>query len=117
MRKGPRHPRGCHGYEKEVALRREVPARSAAQITDIIGRAHGWWLSERTVRVHLARTGVSRQVLLAEPAPAFGRFEDTRPNERWIDDVLVGPFIQHLSAATMDERQGVTLGEHQEWCS
>ena len=76
-----------------VVLRREVPARSAAQITDIIGRAHGVWLSERTVRAHLARQGVSRRVLLAEPARAFGRFEATRPNERWIGDVLVGPFV------------------------
>ena len=76
-----------------VVLRREVPARSAAQITDIIGRAHGVWLSERTVRAHLARMGVSRRVLVAEPARAFGRFEATRPNERWIGDVLIGPFV------------------------
>ena len=33
-----------------VRLRRAVPTRSAAQITDIIARAHGVLLSERTVR-------------------------------------------------------------------
>ena len=94
-------PRSDRGWPRDqaawlaeaVVLRREVPARSAAQITDIIGRAHGVWLSERTVRAHLARTGVSRRVLLAEPARAFGRFEATRPNERWIGDVLIGPFV------------------------
>lgn len=78
-----------------VLLRREVPARSAAQIVDIMGRARGVWLSERTVRAHLARMGVSRRVLLKEPARAFGRFEATSPNERWIGDVLVGPFVPH----------------------
>jgi hypothetical protein len=44
-----------------VRLRRAVPTRSAAQITDIIARAHGLLLSERTVRAHLARSGVSRR--------------------------------------------------------
>lgn len=58
-----------------VRLRREVPARSAAQITEIIGRAHGVWLKERTVRAHLARSGVSRRALTEEPARAFGRYE------------------------------------------
>jgi putative transposase len=76
-------------------LRREVPARSAAQIVDIIGRAHGVWLSERTVRAHLARHGLSRSVLTAETVKVFGRFEASRPNEIWIGDVLVGPFVPY----------------------
>lgn len=93
-------PRDQAAWLKEaVVLRRELPARSAAQITDIIGRAHGVWLSERTVRAHLARQGVSRRVLLATPARAFGRFEAARPNERWIGDVLVGPFVPFPRAA------------------
>ncbi len=61
-----------------VRLRRAVPTRSAAQITDIIARAHGVLLSERTVRAHLARSGVSRRELTSEPARAFGRFEASR---------------------------------------
>ena len=76
-------------------LRREVPARSAAQIVDIIGRAHGVWLSERTVRSHLARNGLNRAVLSPETVKVFGRFEASRPNEIWIGDVLVGPFVPH----------------------
>jgi len=90
--KGRAHPQWM---AEAVRLRRELPARSAAQITDIIGRAHGVWLSERTVRSHLAGAGVSRQELTAEPARAFGRYEATRRNERWIGDVLVGPFVPH----------------------
>ena len=76
-------------------LRREVPARSAAQIVEIIGRAHGVWLSQRTVRSYLARHGLSRAVLSAETVKVFGRFEASRPNEIWIGDVLVGPFVPH----------------------
>jgi putative transposase len=72
-----------------------VPARSAAQIVDIIARAHGAQLSERTVRAHLSRLGLSRQALSAAPARAFGRFEAARPNEIWIGDVLHGPFVPH----------------------
>jgi len=78
-----------------VRLRRAVPTRSAAQIAEIIWRAHGVQLSERTLRGHLARSGVSRRELVAEPARAFGRFEASRRNEIWIGDVLVGPFVPH----------------------
>jgi putative transposase len=82
-------------FELAERLRREVPARSAAHIVDIIGRAHGVWLADRTVRAHLARKGLHRAALAAEPAKAFGRFEASRPNEIWIGDVLVGPFVPH----------------------
>jgi putative transposase len=78
-----------------VRLRRAVPTRSAAQITEIIARAHGVLLSERSVRAHLVRAGVSRQELTSEPAKAFGRFEASRPNELWTGDVLVGPFVPY----------------------
>jgi len=96
----PRTDRGRVRVERQwmaeaVRLRREVPARSAAQITEIIGRAHGVWLKERTVRAHLARSGVSRRALTEEPARAFGRYETSARNERWIGDVLVGPFVPH----------------------
>ncbi len=78
-----------------VALRRAVPTRSAAQIAEIIHRAHGVALSERTLRDHLQRSGVSRRELTAAPERAFGRFEASRRNEIWIGDVLVGPFVPH----------------------
>lgn len=90
--RGRAHP---EWMAEAVRLRRELPARSAAQIVDIIGRAHGVWLSERTVRAHLASAGVSRRELTAEPTRAFGRYEAERRNERWIGDVLIGPFVPH----------------------
>jgi putative transposase len=78
-----------------VRLRRQVPTRSAAQISEIIARAHGVRLPERSLREHLARAGVSRAALTAEPARAFGRYEASRRNEIWIGDVLIGPFVPH----------------------
>jgi putative transposase len=93
-------PRADRQWLEEAArLRRAVPARSAARIVDIIGRVHGVWLSERTVREHLHRLGLSRRALSAAPARAFGRFEAARPNEIWIGDVLHGPFVPFPRAA------------------
>jgi putative transposase len=78
-----------------VRLRRALPTRSAAQIVEMIARAHGVQLSERTMRQHLARSGVSRRQLTSEPSRAFGRFEASRRNEIWIGDVLIGPFVPY----------------------
>jgi putative transposase len=101
LRRLPRSDKGLARAERarwlaEAAkLRRALPARSAAQIVDIVARAHGVWLSERTVRGHLQRLGLSRQALSGEPARAYGRFQASRPNEIWIGDVLHGPFVPH----------------------
>lgn len=76
-----------------AALRAERPARSAAHIADILRARYGITVSERTIRAHLHRKGLDRAALSAEPARAFGRYEAERPNERWIGDVLQGPFV------------------------
>ena len=39
-----------------------------------------------------AGAGLHRDALAAEPK-AYGRYEAERPNERWITDVLVGPWV------------------------
>jgi putative transposase len=80
-------------------MRRAIPSRSAAKIVDGIFRAHGVVLSERTVRAHLRRAGLTRAALTAEPTRAFGRYEASSPNEIWIGDVLVGPFVPHPRVA------------------
>jgi putative transposase len=77
-----------------AALRLELPSRSAAQIASILFHRHGIWIAERTVRAQLRRAGLHREALAAEPK-VFGRYEAERPNERWITDVLVGPFVPH----------------------
>jgi putative transposase len=80
--------------EEAVALRLELPSRSAAQIASILFHRHGVTVSERTVRDQLRRRGLHREALEAEPK-VFGRYEAARPNERWITDVLVGPWVPH----------------------
>ncbi len=77
-----------------VALRLELPCRSAAQIASILFHRHGVAVSERTVRDQLRRRGVHREALEAEPT-VFGRYEAAQANERWITDVLVGPWVPH----------------------
>jgi putative transposase len=75
-----------------AALRIEIPARSGAQIADIVWHRYGVRISERTVRAQLHRRGLHRAALAAEPK-VFGRYEASYPNQRWITDVLVGPFV------------------------
>jgi putative transposase len=85
--------------EEAARMRRALPSRSSAQIVDAIARAHGVSLSERTVRAHLRRSGLTRAALTAAPAKAFGRYEASAANEIWIGDVLVGPFVPHPRVA------------------
>ncbi len=104
LRPTPRTDRGRaradgRWLEEACRMRRALPTRSSAQIVDAIARAHGVMLSERTVRAHLRRAGLTRAALTAEPARAFGRFEASGPNEIWIGDVLHGPFVPHPRVA------------------
>jgi len=79
-------------FAEAAALRLELPGRSAAQIASILFHRHGIAVPERTVRGQLRRAGLHREALAAEPK-AYGRYEAARPNERWITDVLVGPWV------------------------
>jgi putative transposase len=79
-------------FAEAAALRLELPARSAAQIASILYHRHGIAVAERTVRAQLRRAGLHREALAAEPK-TYGRYEAGRPNERWISDVLVGPWV------------------------
>ena len=95
-----------------AALRIEVPARSAAQITDIIWHRHGVRMAERTLRAQLRRRGLHRAALAAEPK-VFGRYEAERSNERWITDVLVGPFVPFpKTAASVRARLFLIVDDH-----
>jgi transposase InsO family protein len=85
-----RHP---ELLSEAAALRAERPARSAAHIADILRARHGIVVSERTVRAHLRRKGLDRASLGSQPALVFGRYEAEQPNQRWIGDVLTGPFV------------------------
>jgi putative transposase len=79
-------------FAEAAALRLELPGRSAAQIASILYHRHGVAVAERTIRAQLRRAGLHREALAAEPK-TYGRYEAARPNERWISDVLVGPWV------------------------
>jgi putative transposase len=81
-------------FAEAAALRLELPGRSAAQIASILFHRHGIAVSERTIRGQLRRAGLHREALAAEPK-TYGRYEAARCNERWISDVLAGPWVPH----------------------
>ena len=85
--------------ELAVALKREVPARTAAQIVAILHAAHVGTAaggavvpSARTVQRHFARLELSTRPD-GQPPRAFGRFEAAAANQRWTGDALHGPVI------------------------
>ena len=78
--------------EMAAGLKRENPARTAAQVQRILRAATGWSPSEST----LLRL-FHRLELIGPPVgvggEVFGRFEAGDPNERWTGDALHGPKI------------------------
>jgi putative transposase len=110
-------------FREAAALRIEHPARSAAHIADILYARHGVRLSERTVREQLHKRGLDRARLNVEQR-VFGRYEASRPNERWIGDVLVGPWVPHPRRASSHRARLFLLVDdhsrllvHGSWCS
>ena len=86
-----RHP---ELLEEACQLRVELPTRSAVQLGEILFARHGLRVAGRTITQHLRQPGLHRAALASQPR-AYGRFEAERPNEVWIGDVLVGPFVPH----------------------
>ena len=82
-----------------AALKRENPARTAAQVARILRAQSGWAPSDRTLQRHFERLALDAG--LGGPdgrdgaaAPAvFGRFEADRCNELWVGDALHGPIV------------------------
>jgi putative transposase len=81
-------------FAEAAALRVELPGRSAKQIASILYHRHGVRVAERTVSGQLRRAGLHRAALKAAPR-AWGRYEAGRANERWVTDVLVGPYVPY----------------------
>ena len=76
-------------------MKREVPARTAAQVSAILlacaGPA-GSAPSARTLQRHFARLELNTRPD-GLPPRAFGRFEAAAPNDRWTGDALHGPVV------------------------
>lgn len=94
-----------------VALKREVPARTAAQIVAILTEHGTIAPSARTLHRHFADLGLRHE--LRPLAGAFGRFEADRPNEIWVGDALHGPTINGRKAmlfAFLDDHTRLLTG-------
>ena len=78
--------------ELAAALKREVPARTAAQVGAILLAHAGTAPSQRTLQRHFARLELNTRPDGLAPR-AFGRFEAAAANERWTGDALHGPVV------------------------
>lgn len=78
--------------ELAAALKRENPARTAAQVARILRTSAGWAPAERTLQRHFVRLELTSRPD-GSPPVVFGRFEAARPNEMWTGDALHGPVI------------------------
>src|SRR4051812_30001090 len=80
--------------EMAVALKRENPDRTGAQVRRILATQMGWAPGERTLQRWFADDPQITDRLAAGAAgPVFGRFEAGRPNELWTGDALHGPTV------------------------
>src|SRR5207302_1546752 len=73
--------------ELAVAMKKENPARTAAQVQRILRAQGGWAPDETTIQRMFRRTGLTALTPAAD-APAFGRWEAARPNEIWTGDAM-----------------------------
>jgi putative transposase len=102
--------------ELAAGLKREKPARTAAQVARILRTSCGWSPSVRTLQRHFERLELTTRPD-GNPPAVFGRFEASRPNELWPGDALHGPhvggrkaylfaFLDDCSRAVMAARWG-----------
>lgn len=96
-----------------VALKKENPARTAAQVRRILAAQSGGWApSERT----LQRLFADRELRTrpdGQPPRAFGRFEAERINQIWTADALHGPKVAGRPTflfAILDDRSRLLVG-------
>lgn len=71
-----------------TALKKENPARTAAQVQRILRAQSGWAPDVTTIQRMFRREGLTALAPADAGQPAFGRFEASRPNEIWTGDAL-----------------------------
>ena len=77
--------------ELAVALKRENPARTAAQVARVLRASTGCSPSESTLLRLFHRRELTGPA--TGEAVVFGRFEASAPNQRWVADALHGPRV------------------------
>jgi putative transposase len=109
-RVAPRTP--AQVLDLAVALKKEVPERTAAQVAAILRAQAGWAPNERTLQRHFARLELNTRPD-GQPPKAFGRFEADAPNVRWTGDALHGPTVAGRKAilcAFIDDHSRLLTG-------
>jgi len=104
---------GAAVLDMAAGLKRENPARTAAQVGRILEKSCGWSPSVRTLQRHFEKLEL-RTRPDGSPPQVFGRFECAAPNEMWTGDALHGPRIAGRKAylsVTWNHR-GVAPREH-----
>jgi putative transposase len=78
--------------ELAIALKRERPERTTAQIHEILVASGEPGVPHvRTLQTHLTRAGLNTRADGRMPHKVFGRFEADAPNDLWTGDGLHGP--------------------------
>jgi len=100
LKPSPRRDAGAPRTDPELlalaaALRREAPARSAAQIAELLQRTRGLVVAERTLQRYFAQHGLERARLEGRHR-AYGRFEAAAPADLWVADAWDGPAVAEL---------------------
>ena len=91
-RVGPLTPLGV--FATAEALKRELPARTAAQVHAILVAAGTEGVPTlRTLQRHFAQVGLNVRADGRTADRVYGRFEAARPNELWTGDGLHGPLV------------------------
>jgi putative transposase len=109
-RVSPRTP--AEVLDLAVALKKEVPARTAVQVAAILRVHCGWAPDERTLQRHFVRRELNTRPD-GMPPRAFGRFEADAPNQRWTGDALHGPTVNGRKAilfAFIDDHSRLLTG-------
>jgi transposase InsO family protein len=97
--------------ELAVALKRENPARTVAQVARILRASNGYSPSESTLLRLFHRHELITPA--GRGTSVFGRFEAGAPNERWVGDALHGPRIGGRKAflfAFLDDHSRLAVG-------
>lgn len=98
--------------ELAVALKRENPERTAAQVARILRASGGFSPSEST----LLRLFHRRELMgppVGEAGVVFGRYEAGETNERWVGDALHGPKVGSRKTylfAFLDDHSRLVVG-------
>ena len=94
-----------------VGLKKENPARTAAQVRRVLAAQLGWAPSERAIqRWFEARELTTRPG--GQPPAAYGRFQAEKVNEIWTADLMNGPDVAgracHLAGIIDDHSRFLT---------